>query len=75
MDYREPVGYLILNIGTLQSSMDYDVYLREARRGSSILAVRPASFAQLKQIRDLLVPHHAILAKYIDTWTAIELLP
>lgn len=57
------------------SSMDYDVYLREARRGSSILAVRPAKFAQLKQIRDLLAPHHARLAKYIDTWTATELLP
>ena len=57
------------------TSMDYDVYLREANRGRSFLAVRPASYAQLKQVRDLLAPHHAYLAKYIDTWTVTELLP
>ncbi len=61
-----------LNIVT---SMDYDVYLREASRGRSFLAVRPASYAHLKQIRDLLAPRHAFLAKYIDTWTVTELLP
>ncbi len=57
------------------TSMDYDLYLREASRGRSFLAVLPASYAQLKQIRDLLAPHHAYLAKYIDTWTLTELLP
>jgi len=57
------------------TSMDYDVYLQEVNRGRSFLAVRPASYAQLKQIRDLLAPHHAYLAKYIDTWTVTELLP
>jgi hypothetical protein len=59
----------------LVTSIDYDIYLREASRGRSFLAVRPASYAQLKQIRDLLAPHHAYLAKYIDTWTLTELLP
>jgi len=57
------------------TSMDYDVYLREASRGSSFLVVRPTRYAQLKQIRDLLAPHHARLAKYIDTWTVTDLLP
>lgn len=57
------------------TSMDYDVYLPEVNRGRSFLAVRPASYAQLKQIRDLLAPHHAYLTKYIDTWTVTELLP
>ena len=57
------------------TSMDYDVYLQEVNRERSFLAVRPASYAQLKQIRDLLAPHHAYLAKYIDTWTVTELLP
>ncbi len=56
-------------------SMDYDVYLREASVGCTIMAVRPTGYTQLKQIRDLLAPHHARLAKYIDTWTATELLP
>ena len=59
----------------LVTSIDYDRYLREASRGRSFLAVRPASYAQLKQIRDLLAPHHAYLAKYIDTWTLTDLLP
>jgi hypothetical protein len=57
------------------TSMDYDVYLREASRGRTFLAVRPASHTQLKQIRDLLAPHHARLVNYIDTWTVAELLP
>jgi hypothetical protein len=57
------------------TSIDCDMYLREASRGRFFLAVRPAGYAQLKQIRDLLAPHHAYLAKYIDTWTLTELLP
>ncbi len=57
------------------TSIDYDVYLREASRGRFFLAVHAASYARLKQIRDLLAPHHAYLAKYIDTWTLTELLP
>ena len=59
----------------LVTSIDYDIYLREASRGRSFLAVHPASYAQLQQIRDLLAPHHAYLAKYINTWTLTELLP
>lgn len=61
-------------LGSL-TSMDYDAYLREASRGSSFLVLRPANYAQLEQIRHLLVLHHAHLAKYIDTWTVAELLP
>ena len=57
------------------TSMDYDVYLDEASRGHSFVAVRPASSSQLKQIRDLLAPHRARLTKYIETWTVTELLP
>jgi hypothetical protein len=56
------------------TSIDYDIYLREARRERSFLAVRPGGYAQLKQIRNLLAPHHAYLANYIDTWTTTELL-
>ena len=58
----------------LVTSMDYDIYLREASRGRFFLAVHPKGYAQLKQIRDLLAPHHAYLANYIDTWTTTELL-
>ncbi|MGZ3609560.1 MAG: hypothetical protein ACXWOL_08330 [Ktedonobacteraceae bacterium] len=57
------------------TSIDYDIYLREAHRGRLFLAVRPAVYAQLNQIRDLLAHHHAYLANYIDTWTVTELLP
>jgi hypothetical protein len=57
------------------TSIDYDIYLREASRGRFFLALHPATYAQLKQIRDLLAPHHAYLTKYIDTWTLTELLP
>lgn len=64
---QSPMGFL--------SSMDYDVYLREANRGCTFLAVHPESHAQLNQIRKLLAPNHARLAKYIDTWTVAELLP
>jgi len=56
------------------TAIDYDIYLREAHRERSFLAVRPTGYAQLKQIRDLLAPHHAYLANYIDTWTTTELL-
>jgi len=64
---QSPFGFL--------TSMDYDIYIREASRGCSFLAVRPAHYAQLKQITDLLAFHKAHLAKYIDTWTVAELLP
>jgi hypothetical protein len=57
------------------TSIDYDIYQREASRGRSFLAVRPASYAQLKEIRDLLAPHGAYLATYIDNLTLTELLP
>ena len=56
------------------TAIDYDIYLREARRERFFVAVRPTGYAQLKQVRDLLVPHHAYLAYYIDTWTKTELL-
>src|SRR5579863_3119270 len=44
------------------TSMNYDIYLREAGLARSFLAVRPADYAQLRQIRDLLASHHAYLA-------------
>lgn len=55
-------------------SIDYDVYLHEARRGHHILAVRLARHEQKEQVRDLLAPHHAYLMKYVDTWTMTDLL-
>ncbi len=63
---QSPFGFL--------TSMDYDVYLREAGRGHAFVAVRPTSYNQLMTIRNLLAPHGARLAKYIDTWTVSELL-
>ena len=57
------------------SSGDYDGYLREAHRGSHILAVHLSRQEQMKQVRNLLVPHGARLMKYIDTWTVADLLP
>ena len=57
------------------SSMDFDVYLREASRDRYFVAVRPTGYNQLTQIRDLLAPHRARHVKYIDTWTVAELLP
>ena len=57
------------------TSMDYDVYLREASRGRTFVSVRPTSYDQLKQIRDLLAPHNARRVNYIDTWTMSPLLP
>jgi len=56
------------------TSIDYDMYLREAQRKRFFLAVRPTNYAQLNQIRDLLARHHSYLANYIDTWTVTELL-
>lgn len=50
-------------------------YLAEARRGHAILAVRPASHEQIMKVRNLLLPHHAHLMKYIDTWTFADLVP
>jgi hypothetical protein len=54
-------------------SIDYDVYVHEARRGHHILAVRLARHEQKEQARDLLAPHHAYLMKYVDTWTMTDL--
>lgn len=51
----------------------FDVYLREARWGRHILAVRPTRYEQIMQVRDLLVPHHAHFVKYIDTWSVADL--
>jgi hypothetical protein len=56
------------------TSIDYDLYLREAHRERFFLAVRPGSYGRLNQVRDLLAHHHAYLANYIDTWTVTELL-
>ncbi|GAC1349573.1 MAG: hypothetical protein NVSMB27_23980 [Ktedonobacteraceae bacterium] len=52
-----------------------DVYLREARRGRHILAIRPSRYEQIGQVRDLLAANRAHLVKYVDTWTAADLLP
>lgn len=56
------------------TSIDHDIYVREAYRGRFFLAVRPSVYAQLNQIRDLLAQHHGYLANYIDTWTVTELI-
>lgn len=56
-------------------SNDLDMYRQEARWGHHILVVRLSRYEQMKQIRGLLVPHHAHLMKYVDTWTVTELLP
>ncbi len=57
------------------TSHDLDVYLDEARRGCTILAVRPANHAQMERMRNVLAPHHAHMVRYIDTWTVAQLLP
>lgn len=64
---QSPLGFL--------TSMDYDVYLREAGRGRSFVAVRPTGYSQLTQIRDLRAPHRARHVNYFDTWTLAQLLP
>jgi len=56
------------------TSIDYDIYVREAHRGRFFLAVRPTNYGQLNQIRDLLALHDGYLANYIDSWTVTELL-
>jgi hypothetical protein len=73
-DYVEAVERKQTLVGFL-SSFDHDVYLREARRGHYILALRLSSYEQMEQVRNLLAPHHAYLMKYVDTWTVTELLP
>jgi len=73
-DFVKAVGrdQLPSNIVT---STSHDIYLLEANRGRTFLAVRPTSTGQLTQIRDVLAPHGAYLVRYIDTWSQSELLP
>jgi hypothetical protein len=62
----------------LSSSIDEgfgDTYLRAARRGEHILAVRVPEKERLAQVRDLLAFHRARLIKYVDTWTVMDLTP
>ena len=56
-------------------SIDYDVYVHEARQGHHILAVRLSRNEQVKQVRDILALHYARLMKYVDTWTVTDLVP
>jgi hypothetical protein len=56
------------------TSIDYDIYVREAHRERFFLAIRPTDAGQLNEIRDILALHHGYLANYIDTWTVTELL-
>ena len=51
----------------------FDVYLREARWGRHILAVRVRGYEQIMQVRNTLVPYRARQMKYIDTWTVADL--
>ena len=76
-DYMEAVERRQAPMGFL-SSIDegfIDVYLREARRGHHILAVRLSRYEQILRVRNLLAAHHAHLVKYVDTWTFADLLP
>ena len=57
------------------TSGDIDIYRQEAQRGHHILVVHAVGYEQMKQLRNLLLPHHARLMKYIDTWTTVDLLP
>jgi len=50
-----------------------DVYLREARSGRPILAVRLFKHEHIAQVRDVLVSYGAHHMKYIDTWTYADL--
>ena len=72
-EYVEAVERGQTLIGFL-TSIDLDDYLREARRGCHILAVRLSRYEQIEQVRDLLAPHHARHMKYIDTWTVAQLI-
>lgn len=51
----------------------FDVYLREARAGRHILAVRITRHEHIMQVRHVLAPQGAHLMKYIDTWTTADL--
>lgn len=73
-DYVEAISQGQAPLGFL-TSMDYDVYLREASHGRSFVAVRPTGYSQLTQIRDLLAPHGARHVNYFDKWTVAQLLP
>ena len=73
-DYAEAVEQGQTFISFL-APVDLDEYQYEARRGRHILAVRVTNYEQMRQIRDMLVPHHAHLMKYIDTWTVTDLVP
>lgn len=59
------------------SSLDNDAYVQHARHGRTILSVpfNGHEQEQMVQIRDLLIPYHARLMKYIDTWTTMDLIP
>ena len=57
------------------TSGDIDIYRQEAQRGHHILVVHAAGYEQMKQLRSLLLRHHARLMKYIDTWTTVDLIP
>lgn len=73
-DYVEAISQGQSPLGFL-TSIDYDIYLHEASRGRSFVAVRPGGYSQLTQIRDLLAPHRARHVNYFDKWTLAELLP
>ncbi len=73
-EYLEAVERGQTLLGSL-TSMDLDEYLQEASRGRFILVMRPSSYEQIMQVRNLLAPHHAHLMKYIDTWTTVDLIP
>jgi hypothetical protein len=74
-------GHFVEAVGRRQTllsalfSSDYEMYLREARQGRFILAVRLPSYEQRNQVRDLLLPSHAHLMTYVDTWTMTTLVP
>ncbi len=63
---QSPLGFL--------TSVDYDVYVQEANKGRAFLVIHSANYTQLKQIREILALHHALIATYIDRWTQAELL-
>lgn len=52
-----------------------DTYLRAAREGQHILAVRVCGCEQIPEARDLLTFHGGRLLKYVDAWTVTNLAP
>ena len=74
LDYIEAVGRGQTLFAALTST-DLDVYLDEAHRGCTLVVVCPSNYGQLLQVRDLLSLHGAYRMKYVDTWTAAQLLP